>query len=81
MQLIVEIADWDVLGNHTVEGGFDKFEIISQVPSSLIDPITTDNRKLLKIVDLFGRETNKISNSVIFYIYDDGSVEKQFILD
>ena len=80
MQIIVEIADWDALGDHTVEGGFDKFEITSQATSSLIEPITNGNRKLVKVVDLFGRETNRNSNSVIFYIYDDGSVDKRFIL-
>ena len=80
MQIIVEIADWDALGDHTVEGGFDKFEITSQATSSLIEPITNGNRKLVKVVDLVGRETNRNSNSVIFYIYDDGSVDKRFIL-
>jgi hypothetical protein len=81
MQLIVEIADWDILGNHNVEGGFDKFEITSQPPNSIISQMPTHHKKLLKIVDLFGRETIKKPNSVIFNIYDDGSVEKQFILD
>ena len=81
MQLIVEIADWDILGNHNVEGGFDKFEITSLPTPVLISNIPTNNKKILKVVDLFGRETIKKPNSVIFNIYDDGSVEKQLILD
>ena len=41
---------------------------------------TIDNnlghRKLLKIVDLMGRETSDIPNSLLFFIYDNGEVEK-----
>ena len=81
MQISIETADWDAFGGHLVEAGFDKFEITSQVPSSFENVINIDgNKKLIKIVDLFGRETNKISNSVLFYIYDDGSVDKRFIV-
>ena len=81
MQISIETADWDAFGGHLVEGGFDKFEISSQVSSSFENVINIDgNKKLIKIVDLFGRETNKISNSVLFYIYNDGSVDKRFIV-
>jgi len=37
------------------------------------------NRKLIKMVDVLGRKANKNTNSPIFYIYDDGSVEKHII--
>ena len=37
-------------------------------------------RKLLKITDLLGRETNQI-NQPLFYIYDDGTVEKRIIIE
>ena len=37
------------------------------------------NKELLKITDLFGRET-KQTNQPIFYIYDDGTVEKKLIV-
>ena len=35
-------------------------------------------RKLLKIVDIMGRETEFKKNEVLFYMYDDGSTEKKF---
>jgi len=58
-----------------------KFEITISISSSFDNIINIDdNKKIIKVVDLFGRETNKISNSVIFYIYDDGTVDKRFIL-
>ena len=38
------------------------------------------NKKLLKITDLLGRET-KQTNQPLFYIYDDGTVEKKLIIE
>ena len=37
-------------------------------------------KELLKITDLLGRET-KQTNKILVYIYDDGSVEKKFIVE
>ena len=38
------------------------------------------NKELLKITDLLGRET-KQTNQPLFYIYDDGTVEKRIVID
>ena len=38
------------------------------------------NKELLKVTDLLGRETKGTKNDVLFYIYDDGTVEKKIIL-
>ena len=40
----------------------------------------TTNKELLKIIDLLGRET-KQTNQPLFYIYDDGTVEKSIIVE
>ena len=40
----------------------------------------TYDKKLLKIVDILGREIKSNNNSPIFYIYNDGSVEKKIYL-
>ena len=34
---------------------------------------------LMRIVDILGRETPVKTNTVLFYIYSDGSVEKKYI--
>ena len=36
-------------------------------------------RKLQKTVDILGRET-KQTNQPLFYIYDDGTVEKRIVI-
>lgn len=41
----------------------------------------TNNRKVIKIMDSTGRETVKRSNTILFYLYDDGTVEKRIILE
>jgi len=38
-------------------------------------------RKLIKVLDVFGRRVTPKSNMPLIYIYDDGSVEKNIILD
>jgi CubicO group peptidase (beta-lactamase class C family) len=40
-----------------------------------------DTRKLIEIVDVLGRESKQLKNQPLFYIYDDGTVEKKIILE
>ena len=42
---------------------------------------TSNNRKLLKIVDVLGRETQPKKNTLLFFIYSDGTVEKRIIIE
>tara|TARA_B100001250_G_scaffold9849_1_gene8552 strand:- start:1865 stop:2968 length:1104 start_codon:yes stop_codon:yes gene_type:complete len=49
-------------------------------PTDILETIS-NNKKLLKIIDILGRETIKKGKaSPLFYIYDDGSVEKKMIV-
>jgi hypothetical protein len=65
-------------------GSFDVYLIKTDsegtLSSSFIIP-TPSNRKLEKVVDALGREVNHTTNQILFYIYDDGSVEKKFVVD
>ena len=45
-----------------------------------IPSLNNFNRKLLKVTDLLGKET-KQTNQPLFYIYDDGTVEKRITID
>ncbi len=35
------------------------------------------NRKLIKIIDVFGREVVNQKNQYLFYVYDDGTIQKK----
>ena len=48
-------------------------------PSALQEHTT--NKELLKITDLLGRETKGTKNELLFYIYEDGTVEKTIIFE
>ena len=41
----------------------------------------TTNKELLKVTDLIGREAKGIKNELLFYIYDDGTVEKRIVIE
>jgi len=49
-------------------------------PPSAIQEHTT-NKELLKVTDLLGRETKGTKNEILFYIYDDGTVEKRIVIE
>ena len=40
----------------------------------------TTNKEILKVTDLLGRET-KGTNQPLFYIYDDGTLEKRIVIE
>ncbi len=41
----------------------------------------TYSKKLIKIVDVFGRETSELKNTPLFYLYEGGLVEKKIIIE
>ena len=45
---------------------------VSEIPTT---------KQLVRIVDILGRETKEIKNSLLFYIYDDGTVKKKIIIE
>jgi hypothetical protein len=51
-------------------------------PSSHLEVGDPEVRKtLVKIIDQLGREVNEVIGQVVFYIYDDGTAEKVFIVE
>ncbi|MDP7567536.1 MAG: hypothetical protein QF383_04035, partial [Flavobacteriales bacterium] len=43
--------------------------------------VINNDKELLLITDLLGRETKGTKNEVLFYIYDDGTVEKRIVIE
>ena len=39
------------------------------------------DRKFLKTIDILGRDKKKSKNEILFYLYDDGTVEKKIVLE
>tara|TARA_B100001758_G_C17811229_1_gene304581 strand:- start:79 stop:513 length:435 start_codon:yes stop_codon:yes gene_type:complete len=49
--------------------------------SSTISPIHINERVLIKITDLLGREVKKEPRKTLIYIYSDGYIEKKIIVE
>jgi hypothetical protein len=69
---VLNLARWEFIHNNF---GVDQNIILG------IDDIVLDNKQLIKIVDILGKATEFKPNTLLFYIYKDGTVEKKYILD
>ena len=63
---------------HEEDGMMGQFTVEDN-STSIVDHNNT-NKTLLKTIDIFGRVTNA-NNQLLFYIFDDGTVEKKIILE
>ena len=52
---------------------------INNIPTSILE--INNSKSLIKIVDVLGRENKESQESLLFYIYDDGTVEKRVIME
>ena len=46
-----------------------------------IDNFVVENKRLIKIVDILGRQNREDKNKPLFHIYDDGTIEKKIVLE
>lgn len=72
------------IGNQSTQYGLNNYieyvNYCNVLSVNHLDP-TTNNKHLIKIVDLMGRETEDKPNSLLIYIYSDGTTEKVFRVD
>jgi hypothetical protein len=66
---------------HSIGAHLIKFDLNGYISSIYNLPYNTEEVKLIKIVDILGRETKGDKNMPLFYIYDDGTVEKKMIIE
>ena len=50
-------------------------------PTAITELPKNENRKLLKMVDVLGRNAPFKKNTPLFYLYDDGTVEKKIVIE
>ena len=55
--------------------------LVNPVLSSQFLNSKINNRKIISIKDIFGRKTNGTNNQPLFYIFDDGTVEKKIVIE
>ena len=62
---------WDFVSQFNLEGVIDCDQLSTHDLNN-----STHNRKLIKAIDVLGKIVANYENQIMFYIYDDGSVEK-----
>jgi hypothetical protein len=53
----------------------------NSTPTAITDINISGNRKIISIVDVLGRASKGTKNESLFYIYDDGTVEKRIVIE
>ena len=85
-QMSFTAPSWDCVNNACIDPGtgtgmyLNLAACTSACVVSAIEEYAT-NRELLKVTDLLGREAKEIKNTLLFYIYNDGTVEQKIILE
>ena len=78
-----EMAPSDLfpLGIYSVKWTFvhENLGVDQNVHLGIEKAVFNDNPELVKIVDVLGRKTEFKPNTLLFYIYDDGSVQKKYV--
>ena len=78
----VDDANWSTTNWTVANSNIDTQQYFSNNCSGTTDiQEHTTNKELLKVTDLLGRETKGTKNEVLFYIYDDGTVEKRIVIE
>ena len=60
---------------------FDMNGLIACNSTNQIDFDSVNSKSLFRVVDLLGRESKDFNSKPLFYIYDDGTVEKKIIIE
>ena len=70
-------ANWTVYDDNIDSQHY--FSTSCPPPTSIQEQST--NKELLKVTDILGREVNEKRNTPLFYIYDDGTVQKKINIE
>ena len=67
--------------NDTIDYGvfIDNFVLVETTEPVSVQEVNSKNKKLIKIVDILGKESQP-KKGLLFYIYSDGTVEKKIIV-
>ena len=70
--------DYDCsVGSHAANGMVGSI-IVNGASSTIFS--SSKEKVLLKVYDIFGREVNSKSSGLLFYMYQDGTLEKKYII-
>jgi len=60
---------------------YSEIDVSSCTPLTSIDDFFEEKKRLINVVDFLGRQSKGLKNQPLFYIYDDGTVEKKIFFE
>ena len=60
---------------------YDTSQVVLNLTVEIDEMTLESNRKLIKQTDLSGRESNNVSNTILIRFYNDGTIEKVFMIE
>jgi polyhydroxybutyrate depolymerase len=75
-------GNMDISASIEVWKFFMRFDINGSLNAEVNDVVEINNeRTLIKIVDVLGRDAREVRNQILFYIFSDGTTEKRFFTE
>ena len=85
------IGDWSLSdgsngSSQWIVGAIDDFSDLNThtsncISSTSVEELDTLKREIVEVRDVLGRKTKNTVNQLLFYIYNDGTVEKKIIIE
>ena len=75
------VTNYDINASIEIWKFFSRYDINGLIHQTTIVNEYITKKDLIKIIDVLGRQTKHLKNQPLFYIYDDGTVEKKIILE
>ena len=75
------VTNYDINASIEIWKFFYKYDINGLIHQSTSITEYITKKDIIKVIDVLGRQTKHLKNQPLFYIYDDGTVEKKIILE
>ena len=75
------VTNYDINASIEIWKFFSKYDINGLIHQTTLVNEYITTKDLIKIIDVLGRQTKHLKNQPLFYIYDDGTVEKKMIIE
>ena len=60
---------------------YSEIDVSSCTPLTSIEDFVEEKKRLINVTDFLGRPIKESKNQPLFYIYDDGTVEKRMVIE
>ena len=77
----VDITNGIFVSQSIVPHSIETFEFQFSLPTSINNTVYNEDREILKLLNILGQQTTYRKNIPLFYIYDNGTVEKRIVIE